>query len=38
MLDKCLMNSGLTYSVHNGVIAIKQIEEKSLLFLNRKQH
>lgn len=28
MLDKCLMNSGLTYSVHNGVIAIKQIEEK----------
>ena len=22
------MNSGLTYSVHNGVIAIKQIEEK----------
>lgn len=28
VLDKCLMNSGLTYSVHNGVIAIKQIEEK----------
>lgn len=27
VLDKCLMNSGLTYSVHNGVIAIKQIEE-----------
>ena len=28
VLDKCLMNSGLTYSVHNGVIAIKQIEKK----------
>lgn len=27
VLDKCLQNSGLTYSVHEGVIAIKQAEK-----------
>lgn len=30
VLDKCLKDSGLTYSVHNGVIAIKQAEEKAI--------
>lgn len=29
VLDKCLKDSGLTYSVHEGVIAIKQAEEKA---------
>ena len=27
VLDKCLENSGLTYSVYNGVVAIKQAKE-----------
>ena len=26
VLDKCLQNSGLTYKVHNGVIAIRKAE------------
>lgn len=36
VLDKCLRNSGLTYSVHNGVIAIKQAEEKEVTVLQQK--
>lgn len=29
ILDQCMENSGLTYTVHNGVIAIKKAEEKN---------
>lgn len=36
VLDKCLKNSGLTYSVHNGVIAIKQTEEKEMVAPQQK--
>ena len=36
VLDKCLKNSGLTYSVHNGVIAIRQVEEKEVAVPQQK--
>ena len=29
ILDKCLANSGLTYTIHNGVVAIKKAENKA---------
>lgn len=39
VLDRCLKNSGLTYSIHNGVVAIKKTNvEESQTTQQKQQH